>query len=360
MGKKKVVHVIGHLGKGGDSTAVFNIMNYIENNNENIEFDFITHNGFDDNKLESIKEKHKVYIIENDARKMNPIKYYSKISNILKKNKYDCIHFHTSFQSCLGLIAAKMNGVKVRICHSHTSDVQRKCNIVSRLAILPICKVFIELFSTEKVACSKEAAKNLFINRKNVKIIYNGIDINKIKSTNEEKIERIKKQIKYAENDILIGHVGRFSDMKNQNFTLELAEINQDKKFIFLGEGENFSFIKKKVEDLKLKNVYLLGKVDNVQDYMKLFDFLVLPSKYGEGLPITLIEEQIANKNCLCIVNSNISKEANIGNVIYVDIKEKDKWNSIINKPKETKEEENDYSLFDINLTSKMWLELYL
>ena len=357
--KIKVLHVIGHLGKGGDSTAVFNVMNYIEENKKNLELDFLTHNGYDEKVYKEIKKNHKIYVISNDARKMNLIKYYKEICKILKNNNYDAIHFHTSFQSCIGLLAAKRCKVKKRICHSHTSSVQRKGNKVIELIALPICRVLIELLSTEKVACSKEASKNLFINQKNVKIIYNGLHIDNICNINTQEVVSIKKTIDYKKNDVIVGQVGRFSEMKNQLFTIKLAEQNKNIKFVLLGNGEKFEEIKDYVESKKISNVYLVGKVSNVQDYMSIFNFLLLPSKYGEGLPVVLIEQQIVNHNCVCIANSNISKESNLGNVEFVDINEIKGWIEIINKREIDKPKKIDFSQFDINVSAEKWISIY-
>ena len=47
---KKILHVIGRLGKGGDSVAVFNSMKHI--NLDEYKIDFITHIGCDENTVE--------------------------------------------------------------------------------------------------------------------------------------------------------------------------------------------------------------------------------------------------------------------------------------------------------------------
>ena len=146
--------------------------------------------------------------------------------------------------------------------------------------------------------------------------------------------------------------------MKNQMFTVNLAEKlqNDNYKFVFLGTGDTFESIKEVVNSKKLKNVHFLGHVSDVKNYMAIFDYLFLPSLYGEGLPVALIEQQIVKENSICITNKNTSKESNIGNVIFKDLdlnvwmkelKNKKKYNTV------------DQKAFDINMTSKEWLKLY-
>ena len=65
---------------------------------------------------------------------------------------------------------------------------------------------------------------------------------------------------------------------------------------------------------------------------MKMFDVLLLPSKYGEGLPMVLIEEQITNSNCLCLTSNIVTEESNLGNVKFLELN-LEKWiNAIMNK----------------------------
>ena len=360
MKKTKVLHVIGHLGKGGDSTAVLNIMNYIDENNEAYDFDFLTHNGYDENIVNNIQKKHKVFVLKNDARKMNPIKYYKEIKKILTKNNYDCVHFHTSFQSCIGLIAAKRAKVNIRVCHSHTSDTIRKTSSFSKKMILPVCRKLINIFATDKICCSKMSGEFLYGKNADFQVIYNGIDINKIKNIDGTKVKKIKEKYNIDDDTVVIGQVGRFDENKNQVFTLELAKKMENNKCLFflIGDGELLEYIKKLSVDMKLKNVYFTNKIKNVNDFMYIFDFLLLPSKFGEGLPVTLIEQQIVNNHCICISSDIVTREANLGSVVYLNLNSVDDWVNVIKNPK-TDMKECNYHEFDINVTAKKWLDLY-
>lgn len=354
MKKIRVLHVIGHLGKGGDSTAVLNLMNYLEKNSFNIEFDFITHTGYDENLVNKLQEKkHKVYIIKDDARNIGIFDYYREISKILKLNKYDIIQFHTSFQSAIGLLAAKRNNVKKRIVHSHTTAIQRSANIIKKLIYIPICRFIINICSTDRVACSKMSGKFLFGKYSNFDVIYNGIEIERLKDIDKNIVKKIKNEISYKKGDVLIGQVGRFDENKNQLFSIRLVNsLPSNYKLILLGEN-NY------INDSEYKNdkIFFEGKVKNIQDYMSLFDFLLLPSKYGEGLPTVVIEQQIVNENAICLVSDIVTPECSIGNVVFLHLDEKGWYDQIIKTQSTYKV---DYSEFDIDNTGIKWLDVYL
>ena len=356
---KRVVHVVGFLGCGGDTTAIENVYNYIKKNKLDIQFDFITHRGCNTEYVKKVRDNgSKVFILDGDVRKIGVFKYYLAIKKILRKERYDVIHFHTSFQSCIGLIAAKNCRINKRVCHSHTTAVQRKTSYFKEKVYLPICRILIRLNATSLVGCSKIANSFLYGKNSNSTVVYNGLDIKALKKVNTEKINIIKNKINSKEYDSIIGQVGRLDEMKNPFFTIELAEKMNNKLFVFLGDGVLREQIVKHINTKKIKNVLILGRVEDVNNYMSIFDYLLLPSKYGEGLPVTLIEEQIINNNCICVANDNVSEESNLGNVLFISINDKANWIKTLEEKKETKKR-IDYSEFDIENTAKKWLNIY-
>lgn len=358
----KVLHVIGQFGVGGDTTAVLNVLKFVKENGMDYSFDFLTHTGARIEKVEEIRRNgSKVFLLKGDVKRIGILNYYREVKKILKNNKYDIIHFHTSFQSCVGMFAARRCGVRKIVCHSHTSSIQRKVNPIFKFLAVPVCRFFINMLSTQKIACSMEAKRNLFGEKSDCNIIYNGIDIDNIRRTDDEKIKKIKEKY-HLNNKKVVGQVGRISEMKNPLFTLELAKRFENDDFIFmlLGEGSQMELVKDKIKNENINNVILTGNVDDVNNYMRIFDYLLLPSKYGEGLPVVLIEQQLVNNNCLCLSADNVTKEANLGNVIYLSIKNLNDWEETLKNIKNCKNiSRNNEKKFDIRETSISWLNTY-
>ena len=102
-----VLHVIGHIGRGGDTTVVLDVMKNMDHSK--VHFDFITHRGAKEETVQKLRDVgSKVYIMEGDVRELGMAKYYKSILEILKHTevKYDAIHVHTGMQSGVALAVA--------------------------------------------------------------------------------------------------------------------------------------------------------------------------------------------------------------------------------------------------------------
>lgn len=310
---KRVLQVIGQLGRGGDTSVVLDIMHNMDKNKYH--FDFLTHDKADDNVVQQLQnEGCTVYKLDGDVRKLGPIKYYNAVRNILRNSqyKYDIVHTHTSMQSGVALMAAKHEHIKKRVCHSHISAIQRETNKLSKFFLTPILRFLYLYYSTDKIGCSKMAGDFLFGND-NYNLIYNGVDTEKYKSVTYENIQKFRKEFNINDDDILIGHIARFSNMKNQDFDLLLAERLQDYpniRFVLVGKGINFEKIKNKAKNLGDKIIFT-GQRDDIPILMKSFDCVILPSLSGEGFPVTIMEAQAAG--CKCIISDKVTSEVEVG-----------------------------------------------
>lgn len=153
--------------------------------------------------------------------------------------------------------------------------------------------------------CSKEAGVWLFgkkiVNSNRFMIVHNAVDLEKYKF-NVEVRERIRNDLKIDKNTIVIGHVGRFVELKNHDFLVdvfyEFYEIHPNSKLLLIGTGIKENEIKEKVKRLGIEeNVIFAGFRENVNDYMCAMDLFVLPSK-TEGLGLVLIEAQASGLKC--------------------------------------------------------------
>ena len=134
-----------------------------------------------------------------------------------------------------------------------------------------------------------------------------------------------RKSLKIPKDAVVIGHVGRFNTQKNHEYLIrifdELYKKAKNAYLVLIGTGATLDEIKKKVVDLGLENrVIFTGAVDNVSDYLSVFDVMLLPSLY-EGLPLVVIEWQISGLPC--IISDSITKECAITSLVkFESIKE--------------------------------------
>lgn len=220
-------------------------------------------------------------------RNDNPIRYYKRLVALLKEEKFDIVHAHGN-SNTLGveLFAAKQAKIKVRIAHCHSSSC------IHKLWNLILKPIFIRSY-THGFACSEIAGKWLFGNKK-FYIINNAFDVNKFKY-NEELRNKLRKELN-IESKTIIGNVGSFNEGKNQSFLIdvfmEYKKMNSNSVLVFIGEGKLEEKNKEKANVLGINDsVIFLGKRNDVNELLNIFDYFVFPSLY-EGLGIVLLEAQ--------------------------------------------------------------------
>lgn len=314
MGSKptNVLELIGCLGWGGDTTAVLNAIDGFDNSE--IHVDFITHARAVKTNAAFVErlrdEGHKVAVLDGDVR-MLKLGYAGAFRRAVEGLgvRYDVLHAHTSLQSGIPLGVAKKMGIPRRICHSHTGMIQRKTSTLQRALFEKPLRGMCVRNATDLVACSKVAGDFLYGSRP-YKTLYNGIDTDRISSVPLNAVNALRVELGCAEDTVLIGHIASFRDMKNQTFTLRLAEAFKGDPgycFVLVGAGNNFEAISREVVERGLTNVRILGRRDDVAVIMNALDCMILPSLLGEGFPMTVLEAVAAGTPC--VISDNITAE---------------------------------------------------
>ncbi len=289
-----------------------------KNIDKSIKFDFLSNNSDKYNNCIDEIEKlgGKVYSLDcNRKGFFNKIKYNRKLSKFLKTHKYNIIHINSSafFYILNVLFIAKRRKVKKIVVHSHSVP---KMSIFKKI-LISIFKPLLMLLTDEYLTCSKDAIKPVFINNKKIKIIKNGIDIDKFKY-NEGLRNKNRKKLKIDEK-IVYGHIGGFDKNKNHLFLIELfnelLKINSNSILLLIGEGKEEENIKKKIKELKINDkVLFLGYINNMNEIINTFDYFIFPS-ISEGLGIVAIESQ--TNGVITFVSDTIPKEVDISSNLY-------------------------------------------
>lgn len=296
----KVLHVIPTLNFGGISSV---ITNWIKANDENkYIFDVL---AFNDGPVRSIVELNGGQVFLVRTIKDNPISYFKNLINIIKGGNYDAVHVHNSFKNGIALAVARLLGVKIRICHSHTTGLEDK----SLKLLFPFLKYIAISNSTKLIACGERAGEFLYKKRK-YEVINNAVDIEKFLKIDVNR--RNACRFGLPENKVIIGHLGRFSDVKNHSFILRLAK-QLDCRFhiVMMGDGPLKQEIKENIKQNELEEkITVLDSTNLVAEYLNCLDFFILPSKF-EGVSLALLEAQASSLNCF--VSDNVPKDNDIG-----------------------------------------------
>ncbi len=311
----RVLHILHSMNRGGAENA---IMNYYRNVDRNlVQFDFLLTApdkcDFEDEIISLGGNVYRVPLLSMT----NPIPYYKGVKKFFQEHSYKIVHSHTSSKSAIPLGIAKNAGIPVRISHSHNTLSEKGLNgFIRDFLKVPLRKVATHMF-----ACGNEAAIWLYGEKLykagKVQIVRNVIEREKfefnpdIRKTYREKLN--------IENDtLLVGLTARFNHQKNHSFALdilkELLDLGVKVRFLLVGDGVLKEEIIQKAKDLKIFDyIIFTGVVNNVTDYLQAMDVFLMPS-FHEGLPLSLIEAQIAGLTC--IVSTGVPTESDVTGLV--------------------------------------------
>ncbi len=302
----RVLQVVGSLGYAGLEAVVMNYYRHIDK--ERVQFDFVTCSGnkqrYDDEILES---GGKIYRLP--PRKSQTLSYMKALSQVIKNNKYDIVHIHQNSASmCIEMLVCRLCRVKTIIGHSHNTS----CIIKWQHHIL---KPFVNMLSTNRFACSREAGEWVFGKRKDVVVYNNAVDTTIFKY---DEAVRDKYRTQFGWNDkYIVGYVGRLHEGKNLLRALQIFKCavmkNEKTVFVLVGSGELLDELKKSAQEHGiLDRVNFLGIRDDVASLMMAFDVFFMPSLY-EGMPVVIAEAQATGLKC--IVSENVPSPDLLGNL---------------------------------------------
>ena len=319
----KIVEIICALQNGGVETMLYNYLCNIDK--KDYEIDIIAY-GKANEIIKKRFENIGCRIIEITPKKTNLRKSLKELYSFLKEGNYDIVHTHMNINNSIPLVFAKILKIPKRISHSHAAKDTRQC---LKKIYEQINKFIIRILANQYLACGEEAAiylygKKMFFNHK-VTILKNAIDLEKYKY-NDKIRKEIRAEYGIKDNNILLGHVGRFTYQKNHIFLIELLKRlnNPNFKMMLIGDGELKLKIIAKVNEYQLNDsVIFLENITNMHEYLSAMDIFLLPSNF-EGLPLVGVEAQANGVKCL--FSSNIDKRLKINsNVKILDLNLK-KW----------------------------------
>jgi glycosyltransferase EpsF len=251
--------------------------------------------------------------------------YRKGFARLLDETDYPLVHGHLPTAAFLFLREAKRKGVPHRITHAHSCGVGSLLKRLRNRGLMLLAP----LYANHYAACSKAAARYVHGDANRGMILPNAINPGRFRFDMDRRRE-MRESLNIKDGELCIGHVGRFSAIKNHRFLLRafsvLLQSRPNAKLVLVGDGELRGAIEGQMRGLNLERaVRITGESGNAHDYYQAFDQFWFPS-IKEGLGMAGLEAQCAGLPCL--FSEKIPREISVieENVRFLAIDSPAKW----------------------------------
>lgn len=357
---QRILHIIGSMNRAGAETMLINLYRVLDKNEYQFDFLYFTNQKCDyDDEIEALGGK--IYRIEKNGF----INRFLATYGFLKSNQhFYAIHSHTLLNNGPNLFAAYLTGHKIRISHSHNTANGSKTFL--KTGYYHWSKFLINTFSNGFIACGNEAGDYLYYKKNQFLFLPNAVNFQDFNVSNTA----FRKTLNINHDTLLIVQIGRFLEVKNHIFSIELSKFLVDQQLdfhlVFVGDGPLKETMLQKVYANNLEsNITFLGLRKDIPSVLKAADCMIMPSLH-EGFPVVLVEAQVAGIPSL--ISDTIANEVDLGvNLVVFESLEanKENWFKKLKTIKQYKKNNDSYlevlrnKGFDINSSLEMLLKYY-
>lgn len=291
------------MDRGGAESMIMNY--YRKINRDLVQFDFLVHRpqrGIFDDEIEQLGGR--IFRID-PINPFYPNKYYKNLRRFFSENKdYKIIHSHLNTFSFFPTKIAEEFNIPCRITHAHIalenpsftdflSGIKGGKEFFKKLVKLNLRKK-ISNHCTHRFSCGIKAGNWLYGPDSSFEVMNNAIDAKKF--TYSDAIATKYKTDLGLKDNLIIGHIGRFSAQKNHIFLFdiisELVKLEPSVKLLLVGDGPLRKDLETYADKIGVRHhILFLGVRTDIENLCMAMDYFVFPSLY-EGLPVTLIEAQ--------------------------------------------------------------------
>lgn len=320
----KVCHIVGGIVGGGVEQV---IANYCAKMPE-IHFDLLYQYEPNLSCLKKLNDAGITCIRVPDKKKHPLIHFWTMYIHFRKEN-YNVIHCHLDwFLNWIVCLCALLAGVKKRFAHHH--HVYQEKTLLHKFAFM-IFRFLNKLFATHYLACSNQAALNGWgrkaVRSGKVLVLNNAVDLQNF-FFNKDVRQAVRSRLN-IQDEMCLGHVGRFCYQKNQDFLLDVVkkvyEKNEKIILLLVGDGPDKNRIVNRAESMGLKYVVrFVESQTDISPFYSAMDIFCMPSRW-EGLGMVLIEAQI--NGLPCVVSTFVPESAKISkDFVFFDLSSTEKW----------------------------------
>ena len=236
-----------------------------------------------DSPIEALLNEHSIDIVYLNKDLSVNIKTFFVLGKILSEVKPDVIHTHIS-----GAIysAPWVLFHKLKMIHTIHTTPKDEFSKKIRCGLKLMCKISKAVLVTVSLQNQKLAMEYYRLDKREIKMINNPVDIKKYY------------KLKDLKSDFIFINVSRQDANKNQALIIKalarIKEIRTNVKLYLVGDGNQNENLKSLAKALNIENdVIFTGIVRNVEDYLAKADAYI-SSSHREGLPLSILEAMAA------------------------------------------------------------------
>lgn len=234
---------------------------------------------------------------------------FFKINKVVKLNDIDLV-FARNFVAGIGARINKLvNGTPyvVSVTDITSGYFYDQYKLPKKIIDFFIKAEILSMKAADKIFVVTKEMKKIFIKngvpKKKIKVIYDGVEIEKFNPSLETKL---KKKLGLNKYRIIFFHGTMEKHMGLYSLIDAMEDAEGDIKLILVGSGPILHELKKYAREKNLKNVVFLGKVDynKIPEYISIADVCVVPypSNFSTNLILTLklLEYAAMKKPIIC------------------------------------------------------------
>ncbi len=285
--------------------------------------------------------------------------FNKKVEKILKNNYFQIINSHATWGYWMKNY--KKNNSKQKIIHTYHGVTRNffKTHLRRMSKIKKILFIFSLLYAkiienppmkkADKIICVSEKVKKqlqeIYYKRNEMYVLRTGVDLNKFKYENKEKIKQELKLNKKDEYGLYIGSGSGWNKGLDRaiNISKELFKLNKNYKLLII--GPKYDNIKKYLKEPFIIYNKRVAR-EKIPKYYNSSEFVFCLSRYEGGAPIMVTSEAMASEiMVVCSKESEmeIIKDKKNGLVINeFSKKDAEKINNILKNKKQKKEIEKN------------------
>jgi glycosyltransferase involved in cell wall biosynthesis len=306
----KIVRIIARLNVGGPARHVVWLTQALQNNEfKSTLLAGTVPAGEEDMSYFAAEHNVSPKFIEQMSRELSPKDVISlwKVFRELWREKPDIIHTHTAKAGTIGRVAGfvyRWLGWKnVKIIHTYHGHIFHSYYGSAKTRFFLFIEKTLARLATDKIVVItdqqfEEIHHQFGVGRREqFEVVTLGIDLQPFQNW-AEKRDLLRRELKAEPDEILVGLVGRLTEIKNHSFFLQVAKSYREQKrsdslpvrFVIIGDGHLRPSLEAEAEALGITDIVtFLGNRNDTDVFYAGLDIVALTS-HNEGTPLSLIE----------------------------------------------------------------------